>query len=71
MKYINGKFCKNLDNPKFFFYENQIFQEVVKPKSLKTQYELINSTKVPQKSQVIEQEDGKLILVNKSLPKND
>ena len=75
MKYINGKFYKELENEKYIIHDGKIMFETKMPKSLKTRYEVIFNTKITKTQSVVELDDGTLELLDsqtqnqKNLPK--
>ena len=77
MKYINGKFYKELENEKYIIHDGKIMFETKIPKSLKTRYEIMFDTKLTKTQTVVELDDGTLQLLSpqshtqnqKNLPK--
>ena len=75
MKYINGKFYRELENEKYIIHDGKIMFETKMPKSLKTRYEVIFNTKITKTQSVVELDDGTLKLLDsktrnqKNLPK--
>ena len=63
MKYINGKFYKELDNEKYKIHDGKIMIESKIPKSLKTRYEIMFDTKLTKTQTVVELDDGTLQLM--------
>ena len=64
MKYINGKFYKELENEKYIIHDGKIMFETKMPKSLKTRYEVIFNTKITKTQSVVELDDGTLKLLD-------
>ena len=75
MKYINGKFYKELENEKYIIHDGKIMFETKMPKSLETRYEVIFNTKLSKTQSLVELDDGTLKLLDsqtqnqKNLPK--
>ena len=63
MKYINGKFYKELENEKYIIHDGKIMIETKMPKSLKTRYEVMFDTKLTKSQTVVELDDGTLQLL--------
>ena len=61
--YHEGKFLKKVERPDTLIINNEIFQEVKPPKSLKSQYEIIHNTKLDRKDKVMLSEDGSLVFI--------
>ena len=70
MKYINGKFYKELENEKYIIHDGKIMFETKMPKSLKTRYEVIFNTKLTKTQTVVELDDGTLQLLESQNQKN-
>ena len=70
MKYINGKFYKELENEKYIIHDGKIMFETKMPNSLKTRYEVIFNTKLTKTQTVVELDDGTLQLLESQNPKN-
>ena len=72
MKYINGKFYKELENEKYIIHDGKIMFETKMPKSLKTRYEVMFNTKLSKTQTVVELDDGTLKLLESQTqnPKN-
>ena len=70
MKYINGKYYKELENEKYIIHDGKIMFETKMPKSLKTRYEVIFNTKLAKTQTVVELDDGTLKLLETQNPKN-
>ena len=70
MKYINGKFFKELENEKYIIHDGKIMFETKMPKSLKTRYEVIFNTKLTKTQTVVELDDGTLQLLESQNQKN-
>ena len=72
MKYINGKFYKELENEKYIIHDGKIMFETKMPKSLKTRYEVVFDTKLTKSQTVVELDDGTLKLLESQTqnPKN-
>ena len=64
MKYINGKFYKELENEKYIIHDRKIMFETKMPKSLKTRYEFMFDTKLTKTQTVVELDDGTLQLLS-------
>ena len=64
MKYINGKFYKELENEKYIINDGKIMFETKMPKSLKTRYEVMFDTKLTKSQTVVELDDGTLKLLD-------
>ena len=62
MIYLNEKFYTEVKSDKYIIHNNKIYRLSNTPKSLKTQYELINNTKIPKNKIVILSENGELTL---------
>ena len=71
MKYLNGKYYVEVKDKRYKIHptENIILRERKEPKSLRTQYQVINNTKIRRNQRVIKDEDGNLIV--KSYPKKN
>ena len=70
MKYINGKFYRELENEKYIIHDGKIMFETKMPKSLKTRYEVIFNTKLTKTQTVVELDDGLLQLLESQNQKN-
>ena len=71
MKYLNGKYYVEVKDKKYKIHptENIILREREQPKSLRTQYQVINDTKIRRNQKVIADDKGKLTV--KSYPKKE
>ena len=71
MKYLNGKYYVEVKDKKYKIHptENIILRERKEPKSLRTQYQVINDTKIRRNQKVIKDDKGKLTV--KSYPKKE
>ena len=63
MKYINGKFYRELEN-EYIIHDGKIMFETKIPKSLKTRYEVMFDTKLTKTQTVVELDDGALQLLD-------
>ena len=66
MIYLNEKIYTEIKNEKYIVHDNKIYKLTNTPKSLKTRYQLVNNTKVPNNKIVILSDDNTLILTDKN-----
>ena len=66
MIYLNENFFTEVKNNKYIIHDNKIYRETQIPKSLKTRYEIINSTKIPKNKTVILTDNNELTLIDKN-----
>ena len=71
MKYLNGKYYVEVKDKRYKIHpsENIILREREEPKSLRTQYQTINNTKIRRNQKVIKDDNNKLIV--KPYPKKE
>ena len=71
MKYLNGKYYVEVKDKRYKIHpsENIILREREQPKSLRTQYQVQNDTKIRRNQKVIKDDKGKLTV--KSYPKKE
>ena len=71
MKYLNGKYYVEVKDKKYKIHpsENIILREREQPKSLRTQYQIQNNTKIRRNQKVIKDDKGKLTV--KPYPKKE
>ena len=71
MKYLNGKYYVEVKDKRYKIHpsENIILREREQPKSLRTQYQVQNDTKIRRNQKVIKDDKGKLTV--KPYPKKE
>ena len=62
MKYLNGKYYVEVKDKRYKIHpsENIILREREEPKSLRTQYQIQNNTKIRRNQKVIKDDKGKI-----------
>ena len=70
MKYLNGQYYTEVNDPRYRIHPNGeiILRKRDPPKSLTTQYQVKNNTKIRTNQKVIRNDNGQLIV--KNYPKN-
>ena len=70
MKYLNGEYYVEVDDCRYKIHptENNILRKRDEPKSLRTQYQLLNETKIRRNQKVIKNDNDELVV--KNYPKN-
>ena len=66
MIYLHDKFFTEIKNENYIIHNNKIYTLTQSPKSLKTQYQTINNTKIPKNKTVIITENNELTLIDKN-----